>query len=200
MGRSGERRLARRTAACWPATRIVALAAVLWVSAAVPATASSDTAVSVWSGSLAVTAPAVNDFALVTLDGTAQVAHAPLEQFSVTDARGSGRGWTLTLQATPFREWDGTGYVSGGKGLPAGSLGLDGLTVVAHGTDSRPPVVSPGPYRLDGPAVTVATAPAGTGMGTFVFEATTSLAVAVPAHAFARTYRSELAISVTSGP
>lgn len=51
-----------------------------------------------------MTAPAVNDFAVAVLDGTVQVAHAPLATFSVTDARGSGQGWTLSLQATPFPE------------------------------------------------------------------------------------------------
>lgn len=177
-------------------------AGVLWAVAAVPATASSDTSVSVSvsAGSLGVTAPSVNDFAVVVLVGTVQVAHAPLEPFSVTDARGSGQGWTLGLQATPLREWDGSAYVADGKVLPAGSLALDGLAVTADGTDSPSPEVSAGPYTLDGPAVQVATARAGTGMGTFVFRPTSSLAVAVPADAYARAYRSELAVSVTSGP
>lgn len=90
--------------------------------------------------------------------------------------------------------------MSDGKALPSGSLRLDGLVVTADGTDSQAPSLSDGPYTLDGPAVTVATAPAGTGMGTFRFEPANRLAVAVPAHAFARTYRRELAVSLTSGP
>lgn len=68
------------------------LAGVVWAGGVLPATASSDTSVSISAGSLAVTAPTVNDFAVVTLDGTVQVAHAPLASFSVTDARGSGQG------------------------------------------------------------------------------------------------------------
>lgn len=179
---------------------VVLLVAVLWAASALPAVASSDTSVSVSAGSLGVTAPTVNDFAVVTLDGTVQVVHAPLEPFSVTDARGSGRGWTLSLQATPFREWDGSAYVADGKALPAGSLALDGLAVTAEGTDSEPPIIHAGPYVVDGPAVTVASASADTGMGSFIFGPTSDLTVAVPAHAYARTYRSELAISVTSGP
>lgn len=174
------------------------LAGALWAVDVVPATASSDTSVSVSAGTLAVTEPSVNDFAVVVLDGTVQVAHAPLAAYSVTDARGSGQGWTLSLQATPFREWDGSAYVADGKALPAGSLGLDGLAVTAEGTDSQAPTISAGPYTLDG--VTVATARAGTGMGTCAFQPTSSLALAVPAHAYARTYRSELSVSVTSEP
>lgn len=160
----------------------------------------SPTSVSLSAGPLAVTAPAVNDFAVVLLDGSAQTASAPLEPFSVTDARGSGDGWTLSLQATPFREWDGMSYVPDGKALPPGSLTLAGISVTATGTGSDPPAAVAGPYLLDGPAVTVAAAEASTGMGTFLVSPTSHLTVAVPAHAYARAYRSELSISVASGP
>lgn len=164
-----------------------------------PATA-SPTSVTVSAGTLHVTSPAMNDFAVVLLSGTAQATAAPLEPFSVTDARGSGGGWTLTLQATPFREWDGTAYVPDGKALPLGSLSLGGLSVTADGTDSDAPNVIAGPYVLDGQAVTVASASVGTGMGAFVFTPTGALRVTVPANAYARSYRSELSLSVTSGP
>lgn len=175
------------------------LGALLAVIVAVPAMA-ADTTVSISGGALTVTAPEVNEFPTVILDGTAQTVHAPLEPFTVTDARGTGHGWTVSLQATPFREWDGTGYVTDGRALPPGSLLLEGLSVTADGTDSDGPTVVAGPYVLDGPAVTVATATAGSGMGTFTFDPTAALAVSVPAHAYARAYRSELSISVTSGP
>ena len=178
---------------------IAVLAAALPLMAAVPAMA-SPTSVAVSAGALGVSAPAVNDFAVVVLDGAAQTAHTSLQPFSVTDARGSGQGWTLSLQATPFREWDGTAYVPDGKTLPPGSLTLAGVSVTAAATDSDAPTVVAGPYPLDGPAVTVAAAAAGAGMGTFTFEPTGELAVAVPAHAYARAYRSELSISVASGP
>lgn len=190
----------RRVVPARRALAVVVLVAVLWAVSASLATASSGVSISISAGSLGVTAPAVNDFAVVVLDGTVQVTRAPLEPFSVTDARGSGQGWSLTLQATPFREWDGNGYVTDGKALPAGSLGLDGLAVTPEGTDSPSPAIRAGPYILDESAVTVATAPVGTGMGTFVFQPTSTLAVAVPAHTYARVYRSELSVSVTSGP
>lgn len=177
---------------------VAAVAAGLTLTA-VPALA-APTSVVVSAGALAVTTPAVNDFAVVVLDGAATTARTSLERFSVTDARGSGQGWTLSVQASPFREWDGTAYVADGKSLPPGSLTLAGVSVTAVDTDSAAPAILPGPYPLDGPAVTVAAAAAGTGMGTFAFAATSGLVVAVPAHAYARAYRSELAISVASGP
>jgi len=87
-----------------------------------PATAESTTAV-VSGGSLGLSsAPAVGDFVLVRLDGSARQTHAALDDFSVVDARGTGAGWTVSVQATQFREWDGTFYAADGKTLPKGSL------------------------------------------------------------------------------
>lgn len=170
--------------------------------AAVPAGAvqSAPTSVVVGSGLLGVAATEVNDFAVITLSGTAQSAEAALEPIAVTDARGSGLGWTLKLQATVFREWDHSAYVSGGKALPEGSLSLAGFSVTGDGSHSESPQVMAGPYILDRGEVTVAVAGIGAGMGRFIFSPTAALQVAVPASAYARTYRSELSLSVTSGP
>lgn len=161
--------------------------------------AASPTTISVEAGTLGVTSPATNALAAVVLNGTAQVAEVSIEPFSVTDARGSGAGWSLTAQATPFREWHSTAYVPDGKTLPVGSLTLAGLSVKANGTESVTPGLVAGPHVVDGPAITIATAEAGTGMGTFVFTPGV-LRVTVPARTYARAYRSELSISITSGP
>lgn len=87
-----------------------------------------------------------------------------------------------------------------GKTLPEGSLTLPGLSVTPDGTDSAMAKIVPGPYRLDGVAVKVAGADAGAGLGRFNFAPTGALRVEVPASAYARTYRSELSVSVTPGP
>lgn len=163
-------------------------------------THAAPTSVSVASGVLGVAVPTVNDFAVITLNGAAQSVEAALEPFSVTDARGNGQGWTLNLRATAFQEWDGTAYVAGGKTLPEGSLSLPGLSVVGDGTDSGAPEVMAGPHILDAGAVAAAVAGAGVGMGRFTFSPAGGLRVAVPASAYARTYRSDLSLSVTSGP
>lgn len=156
--------------------------------------------VAVSGGVLQVEAPAVNDFALITLDGDAQVAEAALAPFAVTDARGTGQGWSLSLQATPFREWDGDGYVMGGAMLPAGSLTLPGFSVVPSENQSPGPHVVTGAITLDAGSVTVATAAVATGMGRYAFSPAALLQVALPGDAFARTYRSDLLLSVSSGP
>lgn len=151
------------------------------------------------AGTLHLTAPAISEFDVV-VNGATQVVEAPLEPFSVVDARGSGGGWTLTVQATPFREWDGSAYVAGGNTLPHGSLRLDGLSVTAEGTDADLPRVFTGPTVVDGETVTVATAGAGAGMGLFAFASTGPLRVSIPANVPAGVYRSELSLSVTAGP
>lgn len=170
--------------------------------AAVPAGAgqSAPASVVVGSGLLGVAAPEVNDFAVITLNGAAQSAEAALAPIAVTDARGSGQGWTLKLQATVLREWDRSAYLPAGKALPEGSLSLSGFSVTGDGSDSASPEVVAGPYILDRGEVTVGMAGIGAGMGRFIFGPTAALRVAVPASAYARTYRSELSLSVTSGP
>jgi hypothetical protein len=176
---------------------VVVVVATLGSAAGAHAT---PTSVSVAGGPLAVAGPEVHDVAVVTLDGTAQLVEAAMEAFSVADARGSGQGWVLHLQASALREWDGTAYVAGGQVLPNGSMTLPGLSVAADNTDSTAPHVVAGPHRLDGPPVKVATAAAGGGMGRFSFTPTAALQIALPAHAEAATYRSELSVTVTSGP
>lgn len=162
---------------------------------------SDATQVEVKGGALSVDKPNVRDFAPVTLNGSPKTTTASMRPFSVADATGTGAGWKLAAQASQFAEADPTGaYVPGGKTLPTESLSLDGLTVAPDGTTSPPPMVQAGPHILDGPgAVTLLTASAGAGMGRFVVTPS-PLTLAVPSDAFARTYRSDVTLSLVSGP
>lgn len=184
---------------------VMAAALAVMVSAmALPAAASD---VSVTGGSLAFTAtPAAANFAAVTLDGTAKTTTASVAAFEVNDARGTGAGWNVTVQATQMKEWDATlaagagGYAASGKTLPTSSLALSAPTVSADGTTSTAPSVTAGPYIIDaGSAVKIASAAADTGMGKFDFSATT-LTLSVPASAYAKTYRSDVTVSLNTGP
>lgn len=163
--------------------------------------ASDATHVEIEGGPLSVETPNVSDFSPVTLDGTPKATTATIDPFSVVDATGTGGGWRLQGHATPFAEVDdGGAYVAGGKSLPAGSLALATVAVAAQGTASAPPAVLPGPHVLDGPgAVSLLNAAPGTGMG--AFEVTSDgLTLSVPADAFARRYRSDVTLSLVSGP
>lgn len=178
--------------------------AVMVTAMAMPASAAD---VTVSGGSLAFTAtPAAADFTAVTLDGTAKTTTAAVDAFEVNDARGSGAGWNVTVQGTQMKEWDSTlnagagGYVVSGKTLPASSLAMSAPTVAADGTTSTAPSVTAGPYTVDsGSAVKIASAAADAGMGKFDFSATT-LTLSVPASAYAKTYRSDVTVSLNTGP
>jgi hypothetical protein len=160
------------------------------------------------AAALAATAPAavaqslspdpvtVSDFAPVILDGTAKTTTATMSDFSVTDT--AGAGWHVTVGATQFREFDGVAgqYVTGGKTLPAGSLTMP-APAVTPATASI--TVAPGPQAIDGASVQLASAAAGT-TGTYDFTQGGPLTLTLPSSAYARTYRSDVAITVASGP
>lgn len=165
-----------------------------------PASA-SEASVTVSGGSLGLaTVPIVHDFVQVTLTGRSEQTYSELDDFTVIDGRGTGEGWVLTMAATPFREWDGTAYVPGGKSLPTGSLSMPALTAIPVETLAAPPWTEPSSLHLDGASVVVARAGRDEGMGTYRFTTPEPLVLTVPASAYAGTYRSDLSISVTSGP
>ena len=107
----------------------------------------------------------------------------------------------MTVQATQFAEHNGTSYVPGGRRLPAGSLRMTAPTVTPRGVLATPPAVHPGaPWQIDvATAVKIASESAVTSAGVYDFSST-SLALTIPPSAYAATYRSDVTLSVTSGP
>lgn len=149
--------------------------------------------------SLSITAATVSDFSAVTLSGTVATSTATMSDFSVTDSRGTGEGWNVMVQGTVFAEWNG-GYVAGGKTLPAGSLSMLPPTVSSNEATPSPPAMIEGSYLIDGYATKIASAGSGAGQGTYTFTQTGPLTLTVVAAAYARVYRSEITVSVASGP
>lgn len=150
--------------------------------------------------SLSITGVTVADFSPVSLSGAVATTTAGMSDFSVTDSRGTGEGWNVVVQGTTFAEWNGTSYVAGGKTLPAGSLSMPAPTVSSTETTPKPPTVTPGPYSIDGYSVKIASAAVGDGAGTYTFTQSGPLTLTVVAAAYARTYRSDITVSVASGP
>lgn len=145
--------------------------------------------------SLSPVTVSVSDFPSVTLSGDPATTTATMSDFTVTDS--DGLGWHVTVQASQFAEINGTGgYVAGGKTLPVGSLAMPAPTVTPANASVS---IAPGPYLIDGATVQIVTAAAGT-TGTFDFTQGGPLTLSVPSSAYARSYRSEVTLSVQSGP
>ncbi len=171
-------------------------AAMLTTALAPAAMAADDTSVAVTGGTLSITNPLVANFTAVTLNGAPQTTAATMDGFSVTDGRGTGVGWNVTVQATQF-----SGGVTPTRTLGTGSLSLLAPTVAAaNTTSSAPPTMTAGPYAIDGSTVKIASAAAAAGMGTYDFTQGGALSLAIPASAYAATYTSTVTVSVVTGP
>lgn len=186
--------------------RTVLAVAVALVMGAVPAgaqqTVSDDTNVTVMPGRFAIEGGGVDDFPDLNVIGMPQDARAGVEKLTVIDARGSGDGWHVTAQATPFKGQQ-TSPDQEADAFPSDSMSLAPLGhAKGVGTGSPPPVVPDKPMFVDGGgAVVVASAAPDTGMG--IFELTfnrEALHVFVPGYAKAGAYRSRVLFTLVSGP
>ncbi|MDO8735716.1 MAG: WxL domain-containing protein [Thermoleophilia bacterium] len=179
------------------------MAAVLLLTGTMTAVAyaSTDpTNITIAGGTLNISSMTVGDFAGVTLSGSATNDTATMTPFTMTDARGLGSGWNVTVQATQFSEYSG-GYVPSGRTLAVSSLSMPQPTVAANGTSSGVPTITSGPFIIDsGSAVKIASAATDNGMGAYNFTQGGSLTLSIPANAYAASYRSEVTVSAVSGP
>lgn len=218
------------------ARRVAAILAAAGAAvASMPASARADTAsdtaqFSVTAGSLAFTAaPDMPDLPAVTLNGQAQADIARMSDFTVADATGTGSGWRVTVsgdgsagRSPVFAQYcpvascgtdSGPGYVPGGWALPPNSLTLDstGASFAPQGgTTGAPPAhgCDSGCFvdAAPGSPVKVASAGAGTGMGTFAATGygASSLSLALPSTLRAlqanEVYRVDLLWTLQSGP
>lgn len=169
----------------------LAVAGTLLVASAGPAAAVNDSSsATISGGTLAVNAATAGDFA-ATLNGTTQSVTTTFST-EVEDARGTGAGWRLAVNPTQFS--DGATVA---KTLPTTALSVSGMTVTA-GADSSAVTATPN----NGATLTAATnttllnvTTAGEGMGTYTVAGTLSLAV--PAKAYAATYRSTVTVDLS---
>ena len=171
------------------------------------AAATDQTSVNLTAGALSFTvAPTADNFADTALTGATQTITTNFNDWRVNDARGSGAGWNVTMQASQFSDGGATP-----KTLPTGSLKLKAPVVskVDLLNPALPPVVtlSPAPpWTIDGgSAVTVASAAAGTGQGEWNFDqanlvASKDLELTIPADAAAATYTSTITSTLGVSP
>ena len=192
-----------------PLERLALLSSAMLVLA-LPGTASAETdqtSVALTAGALSFTAaPTADNFADTALTGATQTITTNFNDWRVNDARGSGAGWNVTMQASQFSDGGTTP-----KTLPTGSLKLKAPVVskVDVLNPALPPVVttSPAPpWTIDGgSAVKVVSAAAGTGQGEWNFDhanlvASKDLELTVPANAAAATYTSTITSTLGVSP
>ncbi|NRD80938.1 WxL domain-containing protein [Bacillus sp. BRMEA1] len=180
---------------------------------AMAATTSSPT---IKGGPLILLPPTIQtDFPAITLNGQLQTLNATLSNWSIIDATGTGNGWHVTAQATPFTE---AGVSNNPLTLPTGSLTLSGTRNVSAVYGSTPVDATNGPILLNQTAaldstipVTIISAKKGYGMGWYnVSEPTNGLTLTLaPASTKVDTtnhvndstpYSSTLTFSVITGP
>lgn len=174
----------------------ISVMAALAIGAALPVLAdSSSGTATVTAGSLTETAQATFSTS-VTLNGADQTATYTLP-ITVIDATGSGAGWNLTVSSTTF--------TTGSHSLDPNASKITGVTsACAAGATCSNPTNNVSYTSLTLPsgnsvtAVKMFNAAANTGMGKFAI--TPTVAISIPANAFAGTYNSTVTVTVASAP
>ena len=170
---------------------LVALGAcVVLALAASPAMA--DTTTSVVSGGNLTETTSGATLSGVTLDGTDQTATGTASsEWSITDARGTGAPWTLSVSATDFRSDAGTVETTP-RTIPASALTITpGAVTAAAGSDSAS-AIDASPLTVSDTAQALVSA-SGPEKGTYTM--TPSFSLAVPANAYRSNYSGEIGAS-----
>ena len=125
-----------------------------------------------------------------TLDGTDQTVQYSAV-LGVTDARGTGAGWNLTISAATFS--DGASHT-----LAPGAVSAVSASCVGGSSCTGATNTITYPLTVTGTAAKFFNAAAATGMGKV--NVTPTLDVAIPGNAYAGTYLSTVTLAAVSGP
>ena len=173
----------------------IAVAVLALAAAAVAGTVTATATVS-GAGSLALSNGSTATLT-DTLDGTDQTVAYTLP-LTLTDARGTGAGWNLTVTSTTFNDGSGHTLATG-----ASSIGSVAMVCVAGGTCTNPtnsiayPLTMPAAASAPA-AVKLFNSAAATGLGRFTV--TPTINVSIPGNSYAGTYSSTITVAAVSGP
>jgi WxL domain surface cell wall-binding len=150
------------------------------------------------AGTLSESTSATPSFS-VTLDGTDQTASYTLP-ITLTDSRGSGAGWNLTITSTQFSTGGGTPNT-----LPTGASTITAVSSSCKAGSTCTNPTNSVSYALGLPAGSTPPTAAkffnaalNTGLGKFTVTPTVQVSVA--GNAIAGTYTSTVTLAVVSGP
>nr|WP_309100332.1 WxL domain-containing protein [Fredinandcohnia onubensis] len=140
-----------------------------------------------------------------TLNGTQVKSNADWAIADITDARGTGNGWSLTLTLTQFTEVDGTNaYVTGGKTLEKNSLKVSTVPTITKKDSTSSDITTITPVGLEtaldtGSPVNLLSAAADGGMGSYTFGKL-GVQLTIPANAYAKTYKTNATVTLNTAP
>jgi len=159
--------------------------------------------VTITEGSLSVTADDVT-LSGVTLDGTDKTSTSASgsNSWSATDARGTGVGWNLTIEATDFSDGvDKTIDISESDQEFKIQLLDENITVTAGNTKPTSAVTSLTTIpTTGGSALNFVSAAADAGMGSYSIEPNFELEIRAETYVGSGTYTSTITVSAVSGP
>jgi WxL domain surface cell wall-binding len=122
----------------------------------------------------------------VTLNGTStQIATGTTSAWSITDARGTGAAWSLSVSATDLKSAPGTAEVTE-RTIPVSALSIaTGVVTAEAGSDPATGITTTSP-TLTAASQALISAP-GAHKGTYTVSAST-FSLAVPANAYRSNY------------
>ncbi len=155
-------------------------------------------------GTLSVTTDQIG-FNAITLDGTDQTAisASSTNNWTVTDARGSGAGWNVTISATDFSFGAGNEIDISDTDSEFKIQLLDAnITVVSGNAKPASQVTSLTPIPEDGvnPPLKILSAAVSTGMGSYAFNPNFELEIPADLHVGAGAYSSTVTVTAATGP
>lgn len=155
-------------------------------------------------GTLSVTTDQIG-FNAITLDGTDQAAtsEASTNNWTVTDARGSGAGWNVTISATDFSYGAGNVIDISDTDSEFKIQLLDSNVAVVSGNAkpvSQVTSLTPIPETSAGTPLKFLSAVVDTGMGVYSVNPNFELEIPADLHVGAGAYSSTVTITAASGP
>jgi hypothetical protein len=124
----------------------------------------------------------------------------------ISDARGTGTGWNLSLALTQFKEFDTVNnvYVTNGKALATSSLKVSTVPTIAKkdATSSETTTIAPvtlGTAIDTGSPVKLLSAAVDGGMGSYTFG-NLGVELSIPANTYAKTYKTDATVTLNTAP
>lgn len=178
--------------------KIVGGTAVLALSFTLFSTSSlaAETGAELTGGDVSLSTVTAASFGVITLDGTTQTFQAPLNTFDVTDARGTGAGWNVSVVAGQFTD------STSGRIMDAGSLAIDAPAVNLKdaGSSALSTITQAGGVLDNGTGVKLLSAAVDGGMGSYTVDPASMTLTLKPGKVYAGNYTSTVTVSLTTGP